>query len=193
MNPAGPPGSPPPYGYGQQQYPQQAYGQAPYLASGLLPSTTRMNKWTYRGFMMGFPLIGAALAVWAATDSKVTELMYVAPFFFVVGAPFIYVWLYKMWAAIQDGHARTTPGKAVALMFVPIFNWYWIFQVLPGYATDYNAYLDRHRIPAPKLSQNFILAALILPIAFPLGGLLFGWLLIGRMCDAVNALPTTRA
>src|SRR6266852_5492001 len=34
---------------------------------------------------------------------------------------------YRMWSAIQDGHARTTPGKAVGLMFVPLFNVYWMF------------------------------------------------------------------
>jgi hypothetical protein len=152
-----------------------------------------MNKWLYRIFMVLFPLVGGALGLWGATDSKVTELTYVAPLFLLPMTPFFYVWLYKMWAAIQDGHARTTPGKAVLLMFVPLFNWYWIFQVLPGYATDYNAYIARHGVQAPKLNQGVILATMILPIAFPLSLLFLPWLLIGRICEAVNALPTTKA
>jgi hypothetical protein len=143
--------------------------------------------------MVLLPLVGGGLALWAATDSKVTELAYVAPLFVLPTAPFFYVWLYKMWAAIQDGHARTTPGKAVLLMFVPFFNLYWIFQVLPGYATDYNAFIERHRIQAPKLSQGIILATMLLPLAFPLSLLFMPWLLIARVCEAVNALPTTRA
>ncbi len=49
--------------------------------------------------------------------------------------------LYQMWSGLPDDQARTTPVKAVALMLIPIFNLYWLFQVVWGFAKDYNAFL----------------------------------------------------
>jgi hypothetical protein len=48
------------------------------------------------------------------------------------------VFLYKAWAVIQDGKARTTPGKAVGFLFIPFFNFYWAFVALRGLAQDLN-------------------------------------------------------
>jgi len=35
--------------------------------------------------------------------------------------------VYKAWEAIQNGHARTSPGKAVGFLFIPCFSLYWMF------------------------------------------------------------------
>lgn len=61
---------------------------------------------------------------------------------------------YKMWAAIQDGHARMTPGEALGRLCIPGYNLYWIFQVLPGFAADYNRYRHRHSIPGNTISAG---------------------------------------
>ena len=72
----------------------------------------------------------------------------------------IMVLIYKMWAAIEDGAPRTSPGLAVGLMFVPLFNVIWLFQVYWGWTVDYNRYIrDRgynlrkghHRLPGSLL------------------------------------------
>lgn len=62
--------------------------------------------------------------------------------------------LYMMWSAIQDGHARTTPDKAVGFLFIPFYNIYWVFIAVNGLAYDLNKYIRRHRAgmdaePAP--------------------------------------------
>jgi hypothetical protein len=72
---------------------------------------------------------------------------------------------HRTWAAIQDGHARTTPGKAVGFLFIPLFNLYWIFQALPGFAKDYNRFIARHDLGAPALSEPFFLTATILTLS----------------------------
>jgi hypothetical protein len=59
--------------------------------------------------------------------------------------------LYLCWKAIQDGRATTTPGKAVGLLFVPLFNLYWMFTVYVAYARNYNAYLERYNIGIKRL------------------------------------------
>jgi serine/threonine protein kinase len=107
-----------------------------------------------------------------------------------------HILFYRMWKAIQDGHARTTPGAAVGLLFVPFFGLYWIFQATCGFARDYNAYLDRHAIRAEKLPEGlFIAFAVITLCLFPFflltgpAHIVLGLIMAVKVCDAVNALP----
>jgi hypothetical protein len=74
------------------------------------------------------------------------------------------VLLYKAWACIQDGRARTTPGKAVGFLFIPLFNLYWIFRAIPGFADDYNSYLDRANISAKRLTKGSLQALAVLSV-----------------------------
>ena len=108
------------------------------------------------------------------------------------------VQIYRMWAAVQDGHARTSPGMAVGLLFVPLFNLYWGFQCLRGFAKDYNAYVRRYSLDAPQLSTGLFTAVVILNLLSPLPlvdlvvlipGALVNSLVVARICEAVNALP----
>src|SRR3972149_3284350 len=73
------------------------------------------------------------------------------------GVVSIILW-YKSWAVIQDGHQRTTPGKAVGLFFIPLFNIYWAFQSIWGLSKDFNAYLQRNSISEPRLPEGLFLA-----------------------------------
>ena len=43
---------------------------------------------------------------------------------------------YKCWRAIPVDIARTSPGIAVGLLFVPFFNFYWYFVSYAGLAED---------------------------------------------------------
>ncbi|MCI0662646.1 MAG: ABC transporter permease [Acidobacteria bacterium] len=113
----------------------------------------------------------------------------------------IIVLLYKMWRAIQDGHARTTPGKAIGFLFIPLFGFYWLFQVTWGFARDYNRYVARHSVNAPKLSEGLFLAFAILSLVtlIPFPGrflsIIYFFLaivVVSKICDAVNATPEVR-
>lgn len=106
--------------------------------------------------------------------------------------------VYKMWGAIQDGYARTDPGRAVGFLFIPFFNIYWAFQALWGFAKDYNSYLERHGLNLRRLPEGIFVAYIILCLGawIPfLGWLLVaanmvvGTIMIAKVCDAVNALP----
>ena len=70
--------------------------------------------------------------------------------------------LYRYWAVIQDGYARTTPGKAIGYMFIPFFDFYWIFQVYFGLCQDTNRYILRHQVQSETLSPGVALAYPIL-------------------------------
>jgi len=117
--------------------------------------------------------------------------------FLFVQMIYTFVVLWKMWRSIQDGHARTTPGKAIGLLFIPFFNIYWIFQVWGGFPTDYNSYVQRHRLPVSHLPAGVFKAypAIILLTAIPFLGILAALVnmflfvaIISKTCDAVNAL-----
>jgi hypothetical protein len=109
------------------------------------------------------------------------------------------VLVYTIWDALQDGVTDVSPGKAVGFLFIPVYNLYWLFRVWAGYPTDYNQYLERHRLAAPPLSGTLFT---IFPIAILLSGLLVLPILIlpfvtifviARACDAVNNLKIARA
>ncbi len=104
---------------------------------------------------------------------------------------------YKMWEAIQDGYARTTPGKAVGFLFIPFFNLYWMFQALWGYSKDYNSFIGRHSIVAEPLPETLFLISCILSIVscIPYIGALAGLasaiihiILMVKICAAINAI-----
>lgn len=65
-----------------------------------------------------------------------------------------YVLLYRLWVVIQDGKARTTPGKAVGFCFIPFFNLYWCYVAYVGLAKDLNQYCNERRIPVRRVSET---------------------------------------
>jgi serine/threonine protein kinase len=71
-----------------------------------------------------------------------------------------------MWNSIQDGYATTTPARAVLLSLVPVFNLFWIFVVIWGFADAYNKYIDRHLMRAKKLDGKLLLGCSITLAAY---------------------------
>ncbi len=72
--------------------------------------------------------------------------------------------LYRGWMAIQDDYVRTTPGKAVGFLFIPVFNLYWVFVAIGAYAKGFNAFISRHQIPAKRLPEKLFITQCILMI-----------------------------
>jgi hypothetical protein len=116
----------------------------------------------------------------------------------IFGTVMYYILIYKSWKAIQDGNARTTPGKAVGFLFIPFYNLYWIFQAWYGFAQDYNSYVERYSVTASKLNKGLFLAYCILDICSAVPFLVYlilvplvvvAIIMVNKTIDAVNALP----
>ncbi|MGD0010774.1 MAG: hypothetical protein ABSE93_19795 [Terriglobia bacterium] len=116
------------------------------------------------------------------------------------GAIFMVVLWCKSWAAIQDGHARTTPGKAIGFLFIPLFDFYWVFQAVWGLSKDFNAYLQRNSIPASRLPEGLFLTYCILCFTtwIPILGLvllvvncIIAIIMVSALCDGINAVAAT--
>ncbi len=161
-----------------------------------------------KGFFLGSLLGGAAVAtilyIAGVASIVATEEPFPGALFIVLGVlTAIYasvamcVMVYRMWKAIQDGQARTTPGKAVGFLFIPFYNFYWVFQAYWGFSKDYNAFIDRHSIATNRLPEGLFLAYAILSVAgvipyvgmfVGIAGLIIFIILVVKICDAVNAL-----
>ena len=106
------------------------------------------------------------------------------------------IYLHRMWSIIQDGHARTTAGKAVGFLFIPFYSLYWAFQAYWGLAVDYNRFIARHQVELQRLPEGLLLAFSILNILFyiPFVNLLtipamwiISMILYSYICNVINA------
>jgi len=122
-------------------------------------------------------------------------LVFIGDIAALYGSIVFLILIYRMWQSIQDGHARTTPGKAVGFLFIPFFNLYWMFQALWGFSKDYNSHVERNQLGVPKLSEGLFLTWNILAFFawIPIVGWIAYWVVmficVAKICDAVNATP----
>ena len=65
------------------------------------------------------------------------------------------------WASI-DGGSGMSPGKAQGFLWIPFFNFYWVFPALVSLATQTNAKADAEGIAEGKLTRGFGLVIAIL-------------------------------
>ena len=162
-----------------------------------------MNKIS-KGFFLGSIAIGLGIAdvlmiigtIKAKSgDSDALGMIGLSYIPMLYGAVVMLMLYHKMWASIQDGHARTTPGRAVGMLFVPFYNLYWAFQVIWGFSKDYNAYVERHGTKAARLPEELFLANVIMCFLtwIPVIGLIIlvvnyfiVLVMVTKICDAIN-------
>ncbi len=107
------------------------------------------------GWWLGLTLIslpGLFVTNFLSDDSWVMSLVCIFYIPVLAGAVLQYILTYRFWQVIQDGEQRTTPGRAVGFLFIPLFNLYWFFVAYFGLATDINRYISRHFSSKPTLS-----------------------------------------
>ena len=73
--------------------------------------------------------------------------------------------LHKLWSLIPTHKARTTPGKAVGFIFIPLFNLYWQFVAIYGLAKALNA--ETGRKPVSEVA-SFIYCCSFLVFLWPI-------------------------
>lgn len=135
------------------------------------------------GWLVPYALGQAALLAGRSKASLVVGILLV-----VSAAAVWLVVLYQLWEALRDGNARTTPGKAVGFLFIPIFNVYWIFEVWLGFARDYNKYVSQVGLAAKRLPAGlFLLDTLFIFLVPGAGQALARELRVFRFDDLLEA------
>jgi len=104
---------------------------------------------------------------------------------------FFCVLLHRLWQVVQDGCARTTPGKAIGYLFIPFFNLYWCFVVTRGLALELNRVAARRRCDAPPVLSGYMTTFVVLAFlsAVPFLGVVF---LIPQLVYRILALRSAK-
>lgn len=141
-------------------------------------------------------LASVTATAWSMRVGWVLLILGMLPF--LASAVAAAVLLYRFWQLIQDGKARTTPGKAVGFMFIPFFNFYWVFVAFWGLAKDMNAYVRDHGVSAERVNEGVALAACILSIfgKMPLvagAPIALGFLTMSQMKNCAVAIAKQQA
>lgn len=66
------------------------------------------------------------------------------------------------WASVDGGLIGMRPSKAQGLLWIPCFNFYWVFPAFVSLATQANAKAEAENIPAGRITRGFGLAIAIL-------------------------------
>lgn len=122
---------------------------------------------------------GVIIASLLAMAGYLVTLLSVIPF---------YITLFRAWKCLQPGGmARSTPGKAIGFMFIPFFNFYWIFIAIKGLATDWNRTVTTFEDlkAAPRFSEGVFLTFCIGVFLQPLG-LIMMFPVLSQMSKGVN-------
>jgi len=119
-----------------------------------LPDPASLNKlWLVAVILnsigLGLVVLGAIVSITGAGRGFAV----VGALVYLFALVFNFILLYMLWCTIQDGQARTTPGKAVGFLFIPFFNIYWPFQAFWGLSIDMNAYAAQRGIAAPQIEE----------------------------------------
>lgn len=74
---------------------------------------------------------------------------------------FSVIYLYRAWLIVQRPGVRTTPGRAVGYLFIPVYGFYWMYVAFYGWAKEYNSYVSNCPA-APRVSEGLFLAMSLL-------------------------------
>ena len=85
--------------------------------------------------------------------------------FYVIGIVFECLLVYQLWKRIPRNIGQTTPGNAVCLSFIPIFNLYWMFVAYKGLGEDMNMTLQQRGI-SYQVNEGLGLAHCILFLTY---------------------------
>lgn len=196
---AGPRGRPAPVGkkpatlLGQQQQAVVGGNYPPLDASG---ASFGLLAWLLGGgfglFLLVALLMGLGLVKSEALEGPQVMLLVVLMILggggMLVAFIMQVVYLARVWSYLRYGNPRTTSGKAVGLLFVPLFNWYWIFVAFHGLAQDWNRitsqFVDLQR--APRMSEGAFLTYCIGCVVCPPLAVVMWFIVMSQICRCIN-------
>jgi hypothetical protein len=131
--------------------PMQAYQPTPVPAYGMTVKPAAMQIKEMNDMFMWYWICLIGILVTAGLSAIASVVLF-------------YIILYRAWGLIQDGYARTTPGKAVGYCFIPFYNFYWIFEAIPGLVKDMNNFIARRNLPIQRMDPGLATAYCVLTL-----------------------------
>ena len=98
------------------------------------------------GMLLNLPFtVGALIAGQGTIEAEHTPFVLIGSLFSIYAFIVFAVLVYKMWKIVPADFARTSPAKAVGFLFIPIFQFYWLFIAIWGWTKDFNAFLRQRQ------------------------------------------------
>lgn len=133
------------------------------LSKTALPKTVFVYGWAIVRIIAGvLGALGLMMAIRKDAYSTLMKTFAAADVFLVLGVLIELALYYRMWAAIKDSPDSISGVKAIGFLFIPVFNIYWMLNMLIGFAEDYNDFIERHSIKIKELPVTlFIIYAFL--------------------------------
>lgn len=158
----------------------------------------RLNQWFavyWICLAIGFPLLLVTMSVF---ENLLMDFMLLpwmegmgwgfvaAVVLLIVTAVFFCRFLYKLWSLIPPNLARTTPGKAVGFICIPVFNLYWNFIAIYGLGKALKAEAEQNGISYGEYTDLLNLAYCIGFCCFVLPGIGTLFQVIGLVAGVIG-------
>ena len=116
--------------------------------------------WTYLvAELIGYPfMVSALIASEGKFELEYLSHLLIGELLLIYCGILVLVLVHKMWKIIPFNLSRTTPGKAVGFMIIPLYNFYWVFTAIWGWTVDYNNYMRERQSERLKVSEGLGLA-----------------------------------
>jgi len=158
-----------------------------------LSSLTKLFWWWFGLYLSVFPFL--IISLLSQSQPWALGLMCIFELPLLAGGVLQYILVYKLWQVIQDGFARTNPGKAVGFLFIPFFNFYWWFVAFFGLSKDQNAYIDRHFSPNmpdpvrkahPAIALGYIIFSYVYSVFYFVLMIVMGFRMMGSFSNPAS-------
>ncbi len=160
-------------------------------------------------YLLSLPFsIGPLIAGGGTIEPEHMPFVFIGSVFSTYAFIVFVILLYKMWKIVPLPFARTSPGKAVGFLFIPIFQLYWFFPAIWGWTEDFNDFLRQKQIDSQRAPERLGLALAILWLlggtvgticgfaGIPAVGMLLSLLnlvlfpmFVYKVCTSLNGLP----
>ena len=122
----------------------------------------RMNKGVFLGAFLLIPFLPllqpiVVTCIYSITSNGKLMLVFAwAYFVFMLGVWLLVIILfhYRMWFAVHGEYVNTSPVMAVVLLFVPIYNIYWMFKLYPNFVGYYEMYVNLNDLEVPPFETR---------------------------------------
>ncbi|MCB9558652.1 MAG: zinc ribbon domain-containing protein [Deltaproteobacteria bacterium] len=153
-------------------------------------STAGVSSALYLAMIVGGVSLAATLTLLGSTSRHIDELLLFSWMPLVPATIFFCVLLHRAWSAVSSS-APITAGQAVGFLFVPLFNFYWVFVGIGSWPAIYNAHLERNGIQGRRATPGLFIAYAILaliPLANLVAVLVLLPIMLVQICRGINHL-----
>jgi hypothetical protein len=130
------------------------------------------------GHLLGWNLLLSAMGM--RGNEITTDILGWLAILIMLAASIVFlVFLYRAWVSIQTPFSISA-GSVIWKLFIPFYNIYWIFQAIPGFATEYQNFVNYHELKLPKVRRGWLIAYAVITLILPL---------VGRLLPIREAAP----